>query len=134
MGAVEEKVRAAGEQRFVRNDESPFTTRLREKVAELEVKLEKARTAGRPTAELEAALTTQRQWLSQAGGGAGRTAQPSAPATEEPAPAAAPEKKKKAGGWVRADPEQERAMREADAAAAAAEDAEREAARQASTS
>ena len=132
MGAVEEKVRAAGEQRFVRNDESPFTAKLREKVSELEVKLEKARNAGRPTQELEAALTTQRQWLSQAGGGAGRTAVPDVPAAQEPAAGTVPERKKKAGGWVRADPEQEAAMRAADAAAAAAEDAEREAARQAS--
>ena len=97
MGAVEEKVRAAGEQRFVRNDESPFTTRLREKVAELEGKLDKARTAGRPTEELEAALTTQRQWLSQAGGGGAVTAAPGGAPTKAAAP------KKKTGGWVRAD-------------------------------
>ena len=97
MGAVEEKVRAAGEQRFVRNDESPFTTRLREKVAELEGKLDKARTAGRPTEELEAALTTQRQWLSQAGGGGAATAAPGGAPTKAAAP------KKKTGGWVRAD-------------------------------
>jgi len=96
MGAVEGKVRAAGEQRFVRNDESPFTTKLREKVAELEVKLDKARAAGRPTEELAAALTTQKQWLSQAGGGA------SSPTTEG-APAKAATPKKKTGGWVRAD-------------------------------
>ncbi|MCY7365652.1 MAG: DUF349 domain-containing protein [Frankiaceae bacterium] len=98
MGAVEEKVRGAGEQRFKASDESPFTAKLREKVVELEAKLEKARAAGRPTAELEAALTTQRQWLSQAGGS---SSAPSAPAAEEPAaPAAA--KKKPTTAWVRA--------------------------------
>ena len=98
MAAVEEKVRGAGEARFARSDESPFTAKLREKVAELETKLEKARAAGRPTEELEAALTTQRQWLSQAGGGSGRSGG-SAPSA---APARAP-KKKSTSGWVRAD-------------------------------
>ncbi len=133
MGAVEEKVRVAGDSRFARSDESPFTAKLREKVVELEAKLGKARTAGRPTQELEAALATQRQWLSQAGGGArSSTAPEAAPAaSEQEAPKPS---KKKAGGWVRADPAQEQAMREADAAAAAAEDEAREAARQASTS
>jgi len=100
MGAVEEKVRAAGDSRFSRVEESPFTAKLREKVAELEVKLEKARTAGRPTDELEAALTTQKQWLSQAGGGPVSPA----PTVTEPAPAqAAPKKAKSSGGWVRAE-------------------------------
>jgi hypothetical protein len=68
MQAVEEKVRAAGEQRYRKSEESPFTVRLREKVVELEGKLAKARAAGRPTDELEAALTTQKAWLAQAGG------------------------------------------------------------------
>ena len=135
MGAIEEKVRASGDQRFVANDDSPFTAKLREKVGELEVKLDKARTAGRPTEELEMALRTQRQWLSQAGGGAHRTAAPSSPAAQDQAaePAAKPAKKK-AGGWVRADPAQEQAMRDEEAAAVAAEDQARELARQASTS
>jgi BMFP domain-containing protein YqiC len=48
MGAVEEKIRSAGEARFSRVEESPFTAKLREKVVELEAKLEKARAAGRP--------------------------------------------------------------------------------------
>ncbi len=99
MGAVEEKVRGAGEQRFKASDESPFTAKLREKVVELEAKLEKARAGGRPTAELEAALTTQRQWLSQAGGS---VSTPSGPAAEEPAAPAAP-KKKPTTAWVRAE-------------------------------
>ena len=76
MGAVEAKIRTAGEARFARSDESPFTAKLREKVVELEVKLDKARAAGRPTDELEAALATQRQWLAQAGG----SSAPAAPA------------------------------------------------------
>jgi len=97
MGAVEEKVRAAGESRFARSDESPFTAKLREKVVELEVKLDKARAAGRPTDELEAALATQRQWLSQAGGSLSAPAPSSGPAST-PAP-----KRKRTGGWVRAD-------------------------------
>ena len=98
MGAVEEKIRSAGETVRQRPAESPFTTRLREKVAELEVKLDKARAAGRPTDELESALTTQRQWLTQAGGSA--TAQEPAAPTK---PALAPKKAKSSGGWVRAE-------------------------------
>ena len=96
MSAVEEKVRAAGDSRWQRQEESAFTAKLREKVAELEAKLARAQAAGRPTAELEAALTTQRQWLAQAGG------TPSAPG---PAPAAQPvgKKPKSTGGWVRAE-------------------------------
>ncbi len=97
MGAVEEKVRGAGEKRFKASDESPFAAKLREKVVELEVKLEKAKAAGRPTEELEAALTTQRQWLTQAGGSVG------APAPAADAPAASAPKKKSTSGWVRAD-------------------------------
>jgi hypothetical protein len=54
MAAVEEKVREADGARFAKAEESPFLVRLREKVAELEVKLDKARAAGRPTEELEA--------------------------------------------------------------------------------
>ncbi|MDQ3502578.1 MAG: DUF349 domain-containing protein, partial [Actinomycetota bacterium] len=97
MSAVEEKVRAAGETRWLRSEESPFTARLREKVVELEGKLAKARAAGRPTAELEAALTTQQQWLAQAGGG------PVSPAPVAPAPTPAAKKPKTTGGWVRAE-------------------------------
>ena len=102
MAAVEEKVRAAGESRFVRVDESPFTTKLREKVVELEAKLERARTAGRPIEELEAALVTQRQWLSQAGGGASGGASGGAAASSAAADAS-PKKAKSSGGWVRAE-------------------------------
>lgn len=98
MGAVEEKVRNAGEQRFKASDESPFAAKLREKVVELEGKLEKARAAGRPTEELEAALTTQKQWLSQAGGSVDASPAPADEAA--PAPAA---KKKPTTAWVRAD-------------------------------
>jgi hypothetical protein len=94
MAAVEEKVRAADGARFARPEESPFLVRLREKVAELEAKLEKAQAAGRPTAELESALATQRQWLAQAGG----SAEPAAGRT------AAPKKEKRSTtAWVRAD-------------------------------
>jgi hypothetical protein len=96
MGKVEEKIRAANGAKFSRVEESPFTTRLREKVAELETKLEKAKAAGRPTDELEAALTTQRQWLAQAGGGS------TAPAAEE-RKTETPRKPKSTSGWVRAD-------------------------------
>ncbi len=99
MSAVEEKVRAAGETRWQRQDESPFTAKLREKVAELETKLARAQAAGRPTAELEAALVTQRQWLAQAGGG---STAPAGPAPAAPV-AAAPKKPKSSGGWVRAE-------------------------------
>ena len=98
MQAVEEKVRAAGDSKYRRTEESPFTARLREKVVELEAKLAKAREAGRPTEELEAALTTQKQWLQQAGGSV------DAPAAVDPAPAGAPAAKKKpTTAWVRAD-------------------------------
>lgn len=97
MGAVEEKVRNAGEQRFKQSEESPFAAKLREKVVELEAKLDKAKAAGRPTEELEAALTTQKQWLTQAGGSVDSPA-PAEAAPSEPAP-----KKKPTTAWVRAD-------------------------------
>lgn len=98
MGAVEEKVRGAGETKWQRQEESPFTAKLREKVSELEVKLAKAQLAGRPTEELAAALTTQQQWLAQAGGS------PHAPAPAAVAAVAvAPKKPKSSGGWVRAE-------------------------------
>ena len=95
MGAVEEKIRNAGEQRFKASDESPFAAKLREKVVELEGKLDKARAAGRPTEELEAALTTQKQWLQQAGGS---VSAPAPAVAESSAP-----KKKPTTAWVRAD-------------------------------
>jgi hypothetical protein len=96
MGKVEERIRAASGARFSRVEESPFTARLREKVGELESKLERARAAGRPTEELETALATQKQWLAQAGG-----APAAAPAAErKPEP---PRKPKSTSGWVRAD-------------------------------
>ena len=92
---VEEKFRATADTTHVKVTESPFVVRLREKVADLEGKLVKAREAGRPTGDLEAQLETQRQWLAQAG----VTAEPaSAP---EPEAAAAP--KKSTTAWVRAE-------------------------------
>ena len=94
MAAVEEKVRAADGARFATAEESPFLVRLREKVSELEVKLDKARTAGRPTEELEAALATQKQWRAQAGG----TVAPAATAPAKPK-----KDKRSTTAWVRAD-------------------------------
>ncbi|MCU1675067.1 MAG: hypothetical protein JWN77_3180 [Frankiales bacterium] len=97
MGAVEKKVRESSEKRWQASSASPFEIRLREKLAELEQKLEKAKAAGRPTDELEQQLATQREWLAQAGsssaptssgGGAGKPDQP---------------RKKSTSGWVRAD-------------------------------
>ena len=94
MGAIEERVRGASHARFVKAVESPFAAKLREKVEELEVKLTKARAAGRPTDELEQQLTTQKQWLVQAGGRVSETVAP------EPAPKA---EKARTTAWVRAD-------------------------------
>lgn len=96
MQAVEEKVRAADATRFTATEESPFLVRLREKVAELESKLDKARAAGRPTEDLEAALATQRSWLAQAGGSVEAPAAPAASGASAP-------KKKPTTAWVRAD-------------------------------
>ena len=96
MGKVEEKFRITAETRFARTTESPFVVRLREKVSDLEGKLEKARAAGRPTGELDAQLETQRSWLAQAGVPVS-TAAPQA----APEPAAAPAKKPTTA-WVRA--------------------------------
>jgi hypothetical protein len=96
MAAVEETVRAADGARFAKAEESPFLVRLREKVAELEGKLDKARAAGRPTEELETALATQKQWLAQAGGGEA--------ASSDAAPKSQPKKDKRpTTAWVRAD-------------------------------
>jgi hypothetical protein len=71
MRAVEERVRSAQGARWERQTESPFLVRLREAVAGLEAKLEKARAAGTPTGDIEAQLETQRAWLAQAEGGRG---------------------------------------------------------------
>ncbi|MDT7548689.1 MAG: hypothetical protein QOE84_1083 [Actinomycetota bacterium] len=103
MGAVEKKVRETSEKRWQAASASPFEIRLREKVAELEQKLEKARAAGRATDELEQQLATQREWLAQAGGGgAGSSSGGAASAGDRPA-ADAPARKKPTTAWVRAD-------------------------------
>jgi hypothetical protein len=94
MGAVEKNIRESSEKRWQASSASPFEVRLREKVTELEAKLEKARAAGRPTDELEQQLATQRTWLSQAGGGD--------TSTSSDKPAEAP-RKKPTTAWVRAD-------------------------------
>jgi hypothetical protein len=90
MAAVEEKVRSAGAAP-TRPVESSFTVKLRERVAELEEKLAKAQSAGRPTADLESQLATQREWLSAAGGAAAASS------------AATGSRKKSTTAWVRAD-------------------------------
>jgi hypothetical protein len=66
MRVVEERVRSTQEARWERQTESPFLVRLREAVAGLEGRLDKARAAGAPTGDLEAQLATQRAWLAQA--------------------------------------------------------------------
>ncbi|MDP9430276.1 MAG: DUF349 domain-containing protein [Actinomycetota bacterium] len=71
MCAVEERVRRAQEARWARRSESPFLVRLREAVAGLEAKLDKARAAGARADQIEAQLATQRAWLAQAQGGEG---------------------------------------------------------------
>ncbi|MCU1589992.1 MAG: hypothetical protein JWP11_1248 [Frankiales bacterium] len=97
MGAVEKKIRESSEKRWQASSASPFEVRLREKVTELEQKLEKARAAGRPTDELEQQLATQREWLAQAGGGSAPVA-PSKPEERAEQP-----RRKQTSGWVRAD-------------------------------
>lgn len=93
FGAIEATFRTEAPVR-VTTSESPFVVRLREKVAELEGKLDRARAAGRPTDELESSLATQRQWLSQAGASTEpAAAAPSAPARRKPSTTA----------WQRAD-------------------------------
>ena len=91
MAAVEEKVRSAGSA-APKHVESSFTVKLRERVAELEEKLAKAQSAGRPTADLESQLATQREWLTAAGG-----------AAADEASRAAGSRKKPTTAWVRAD-------------------------------
>jgi hypothetical protein len=70
MEAVEKRFREVSDKRWRQTDvqSSPLVVRLRESVGKLEKKLEKARAAGRDkdVAETEAALQTQREWLSQA--------------------------------------------------------------------
>ena len=70
LAAIGDKLREAADARWERRDieSSPFVLRLRESVARLEAKLERARAAGRTKdiAETEAALATQRAWLAQA--------------------------------------------------------------------
>ncbi len=93
MGAVEEKVRDAGSVP-AKPIESSFTVKLRERIAELEDKLARAQSAGRPTADLEQQLATQREWLVSSGATPG----------SGPAPAAGgPRKAKSTSGWVRSD-------------------------------
>jgi Domain of Unknown Function (DUF349) len=75
LAAVEARVRDAGVQtRHVIVSESPLVIRLRESVTKLERRLERARAAGDTAlvSETEQALTTQREWLSQAEQSAGR--------------------------------------------------------------
>ncbi|WP_230203232.1 DUF349 domain-containing protein [Parafrankia discariae] len=70
LNAIGDKLRDASDARWDRRDiaESPFLTKLRESVAKLEAKLERARAAGRAReiTETENALATQRAWLAQA--------------------------------------------------------------------
>ncbi len=69
LGAVEQRIREAGEShRPVNRTESPLVVRLRESVTKLEARLDRARAANddKLAAETEEALTTQRQWLTQA--------------------------------------------------------------------
>lgn len=69
LAAVEQRVRDAGSSnRNVTVSESPLVIRLRESVAKLESRLQRARAAGDDAlaTETEEALTTQRDWLAQA--------------------------------------------------------------------
>ncbi len=95
MGAVEKKVRETSEKRWQASSASPFEIRLREKLAELEGKLEKAKAAGRATDELEAQIATQREWLSSAGS--------STEPLNKQAPDDSAPRKKPTTAWVRAD-------------------------------
>ena len=98
MGTVEKKVRETSEKRWQASSASPFEIRLREKLAELEGKLEKAKAAGRATDELEAQIATQREWLSSAG-----SSTASDPTGDKDEPAKAAKAKKPTTAWVRAD-------------------------------
>jgi hypothetical protein len=69
LAAVEQRVReASGVARHVVETESPLVVRLRESVAKLESRLQRAQAAGDTKLEEEtaAALATQREWLAQA--------------------------------------------------------------------
>ncbi len=68
LAAVADKIRDSERERWRRPDPeaSRLVTRLRESVAKLEVKVERARAAGQPDLEAEASLATQREWLAQA--------------------------------------------------------------------
>ncbi|HMC69477.1 MAG TPA: DUF349 domain-containing protein, partial [Mycobacteriales bacterium] len=69
LAAVEQRVRdAAGGARHVVETESPLVVRLRESVAKLESRLQRAQAAGdkRLEDETATALATQREWLAQA--------------------------------------------------------------------
>ncbi|HVA60471.1 MAG TPA: DUF349 domain-containing protein [Mycobacteriales bacterium] len=70
FAAVEDRVRSASEERWDRPNPqtSPLVERLRESVAKLERRAERARAAGRDdeAAEAEAKLSTQREWLARA--------------------------------------------------------------------
>ncbi len=98
MGTVEKKVRETSEKRWQATSASPFEIRLREKLAELEGKLEKAKAAGRATDELESQIATQREWLTSAGGSADADV-----AGDKDEPATPAKAKKPTTAWVRAD-------------------------------
>jgi hypothetical protein len=70
LAAVARKIRDAVDAQWRESsvENSPLVIRLRESVAKLEKKIERERAAGRDAvvAEAEAALSTQREWLSQA--------------------------------------------------------------------
>jgi hypothetical protein len=69
LAAVEQRVRdAAGGARHVVETDSPLVVRLRESVAKLESRLQRAQAAGdkRLEDDTAAALATQREWLAQA--------------------------------------------------------------------
>ncbi len=70
LSAAGDRIRQAADVRWRRKEtaESPFVTTLRESVAKLEAKLERARAHGHAdeVAKAESALATQREWLSHA--------------------------------------------------------------------
>ncbi|MBX6389024.1 MAG: DUF349 domain-containing protein [Frankia sp.] len=76
LAAIGDRIREAADARWSRNDAetSPFVAKLRENVARLEAKLEKAKASGRTKdiAEAEAALATHRAWLAQTARGSDR--------------------------------------------------------------
>ncbi len=70
LSAAGDRIRSAADSRWRRQEtaESPFVTTLRESVAKLEARLERARAHGRAdeVTETESALATQREWLAHA--------------------------------------------------------------------